>query len=142
MEDVPRAMQLVAGRTAQAFNKRQHRTGAFWEKRYTATDVESGEHLGRCLLYIDFHPVKCRKATPAQAGFHWVNMVRAKVVKHPKDWKHSGYHEIVKPKKRRQLIDRKKLVKKLDIEPDELSKQYDAWVKQALKQGNLRRNAV
>jgi putative transposase len=124
MEGVPRAIQLVAGRTAQAFNKRQRRTGAFWEKRYTATAVESGEHLGRCLLYID------------------LNMVRAKVVKHPKDWKHSGYHEIVRPKKQDRLIDRKKLVKKLDIEPNELPKQYEAWVKQALKQGNLRRNAV
>ena len=37
---------------------------------------------------------------------------------------------------------RKKLVKKLDIDPDELPKQYDAWVNQALKQGTLRRNAV
>jgi hypothetical protein len=31
-------------------------------------------------------------------------MVRAKVVKHPKDWKHSGYHEIVRPKKQDRLI--------------------------------------
>ncbi len=124
MEGIPRAVQLIAGRTAQVYNKNHHRSGAFWEKRYTATAIESGEHLARCMLYID------------------LNMIRAGVVKHPKDWMHCGYHEIVKPKKRNQLLDRKKLINKLDIEEEELVKQYNVWIKEALRKGNLTRDAI
>ena len=71
---IPRAVQLLAGRTAQVFNLRNNRRGAFWEDRYHATAVESGEHLGRCLTYIN------------------LNMVRAGVVKHPEQWDNCGYH--------------------------------------------------
>jgi putative transposase len=58
---IPRSLQLVAGRTAQAYNRRKNRNGAFWEDRYHATAVDTDEHLFRCMVYIDFHPVKCRK---------------------------------------------------------------------------------
>jgi putative transposase len=51
-------MKLVAGRTGQEYNQRKNRRGAYWEDRYHATAVESGEHLARCLVYIDIHPVK------------------------------------------------------------------------------------
>ena len=57
-EVIPKSLQLVAGRTAQQYNERRHRKGAFWQDRYHATAVESGEHLARCLIYIDIHPVK------------------------------------------------------------------------------------
>jgi putative transposase len=30
-------MQLIAGRTAQEYNRRKHRDGAFWEDRYHTT---------------------------------------------------------------------------------------------------------
>ena len=36
---IARSMQLVAGRTAQEFNQRKGRKGAFWEDRYHATAV-------------------------------------------------------------------------------------------------------
>ncbi len=62
---IPKSMQLVAGRTAQEYNQRKNRSGAYWEDRYHATAVESGDHLARCLVYID------------------TNMVRADVVSHP-----------------------------------------------------------
>ena len=42
---IPKSMQLIAGRTAQEFNRRKDRKGAFWEDRYHATIVETGEHL-------------------------------------------------------------------------------------------------
>jgi putative transposase len=32
-------MQLIAGRTGQAYNNRKKRKGAFWEDRYHATAV-------------------------------------------------------------------------------------------------------
>ncbi|MGD9900789.1 MAG: hypothetical protein AB7T22_16810 [Calditrichaceae bacterium] len=39
-----------------------------------------------------------------------MNMVRAGVVKHPKDWEHGGYNEIQNPKKRYRMIDHKNLM--------------------------------
>lgn len=33
-------MQLIAGRTAQEYNQRKNRQGAFWEERYHATAIE------------------------------------------------------------------------------------------------------
>jgi len=80
-------MQLVAGRTGQEYNRRKKRKGAFWEDRYHATAIEDGEHLLRCMIYID------------------MNMVRAGVVGHPEKWPHSGYREIQKPRRKYRLID-------------------------------------
>ena len=124
MEGIPRTVQLVAGRTAQVFNKKKGRSGAFWEKRYSATAIESGEHLFRCMLYID------------------TNMVRAGVVKHPKDWEHCGYHEVIKPKRKNKLLDRKKLAHRLDVDLEDLPKQYATWLKEALRKGNLSRDEI
>ncbi len=64
---IAKSMQLIASRTAQEFNVRKNRHGAFWEDRYHATAVDSGYHLINCLIYID------------------LNMVRAGVVKHPSE---------------------------------------------------------
>ena len=69
-------------------------------------------------------------------------MVRAKVVKHPRKWEHGGYHEIVKAKQRYRTINRKEVTRLLDVEEKELGRQYQGWIKEALKQGNLLRNAV
>ena len=124
MEGIPRTVQLVAGRTAQVFNKKKGRSGAFWEKRYSATAIESGEHLTRCMLYID------------------LNMVRAGVVKHPKDWEHCGYHEVIQPKRKNKLLDRKKLADRLDVDEEDLPKQYATWLKEALRKGNLSRDEI
>jgi len=55
---IPRLIQLVAGRVGQVYNKRKNRKGAFWENRYQATAVQTDEHLARCFMYIDLHPVK------------------------------------------------------------------------------------
>ena len=88
---IARSMQLVAGRTAQEYNQRKGRKGAFWEDRYYATAVETDTHLAKCLIYID------------------LNMVRAGVVSHPEQWPHSGYHEIQRPGQRYRIINRKQL---------------------------------
>src|SRR5690606_27539157 len=89
---IARSLQLIAGRTAQSFNRRKGRKGAFWEDRYHATAVESGTHLIRCLVYID------------------LNMVRAGVVRHPSQWAHGGYREIQAPPTRYRIIDMDSLV--------------------------------
>lgn len=84
---IARSMQLIAGRTAQAYNQRKARLGAFWEDRYHATAIETGAHLHRCLVYID------------------LNMVRAGAVSHPEEWSHSGFREIQQPPERYRIID-------------------------------------
>ncbi len=86
-DEIAKSMQLIAGRTAQAYNQRKRRKRTFWEDRYHATAVATDEHLMRCLVYID------------------LNMVRAGVVKHPCDWAESGYGEIQDPHKRYAVID-------------------------------------
>ena len=52
------SMQLIAGRTAQEYNQRKNRHGAFWEDRYHATAIEADDHLHRCLAYIDLNMVR------------------------------------------------------------------------------------
>ena len=83
---IPKSIQLTAGRTGQEYNQRKKRQGAFWQDRYHATAVESGEHLLRCIIYID------------------LNMVRAGVVAHPSQWAWSGYNEIQNPRRKCVLI--------------------------------------
>jgi putative transposase len=83
---IPNSMKLAAGRTGQEYNQRKNRKGAYWEDRYHATAVESGDHLARCMVCID------------------TNMVRAGVIDHPSQWPFSGYNEIQKPKRKNILI--------------------------------------
>jgi putative transposase len=83
---IPDAIGLIAARTAQEYNRRKRRTGAFWEDRYHSTAIEDGEHLLRCLVYID------------------LNMVRAGVVSHPSEWPHGGYNEIQTPRRKNVII--------------------------------------
>lgn len=90
--NISAGLQLIAGRTAQAYNARKRRPGAFWEDRYHATAIETDEHLWRCLVYID------------------LNMVRAGVVTHPVHWSHGGYQEIQSPRARHGIIDHSALL--------------------------------
>jgi hypothetical protein len=55
---------------------------------FHATLVEEGSYLWRCLCYIE------------------LNMVRAGVVSHPREWEWVGYHEIMGQRKRYRLLDR------------------------------------
>ncbi|GAB6057148.1 transposase [Desulfonatronum parangueonense] len=124
-EAIPRMMQLVASRVGARYNKRRGRKGAFWEKRYHATGVETDEYLARCSLYID------------------LNMNRAGVVDHPRTWKHCGYHEIVKPKQRYRLIAVDELVRLMGM-PDtiDFSEHYSGWVANAIRKGSLSRDEI
>ncbi len=45
---IPKSIQLIAGRTAQEYNLRKKRKGAFWEDRYHATAVEADSHFIQC----------------------------------------------------------------------------------------------
>jgi putative transposase len=108
---IPNSMQLVAGRTGQEFNQRKNRKGAYWEDRYHATAVESGDHLARCVVYID------------------TNMVRAGVVSHPSMWPSCGYHEIQEPRRKNVLVDYESLQRLLGAGSyDQLRSSHKGWV--------------
>ncbi len=47
--EIAKSMQLITGRTAQEYNQRKTRKGAFWEDRYHATAVDTEEYLARCM---------------------------------------------------------------------------------------------
>ena len=120
---IPRSIQLIAGRTAREYNQRKNRKGAFWEDRYHATAAESGNHLIRCLAYID------------------LNMVRAGIVRHPDQWAYGGYHEIQNPKQRYSLVNRQKLADLLGIkDSDQLADYHRKWVEDVLTSGSNQRD--
>ena len=113
--EIARSVQLLAARTAQQYNQRKQRSGAFWEDRYHATAIEQQSHLHRCLAYID------------------LNMVRAGVVKHPQQWAHSGYREIQDPPRRYRLIDLAALSELCGFHAlHELQAAHRHWIAQAL----------
>jgi len=112
---IPKSIKLIAGRTGQEYNQRKNRKGAFWEDRYHATAVEKGEHLFRCLVYID------------------LNMVRAGVVAHPSEWLFSGYNEIQEPRRKNVLIAYEKLRTSLGFEDyDQVKLYHKKWVNEYL----------
>ena len=122
-KSIPSAIQLVAGRTGQEYNQRKRRKGAFWEDRYHATAIESGEHLRRCLVYID------------------LNMVRAGVVRHPAEWEHGGYHEIQGMRRRNTILALDALADAAEVDNRKaLAKAHREWVEDALASEAFQRN--
>jgi len=112
-----RSIQLVAVRTGQEYNQRKSRKGAFWEDRYHATIIEDGEHLLRCIVYID------------------MNMVRSGVVDHPEQWRHGGYNEIQSPRRKCILIDYNALSQLTGFNDFEsFYTSHRRWVNAALRQ--------
>jgi putative transposase len=117
---IPNSMQLVAGRVGQEFNQRKVRKGAYWEDRYHATAVESGEHLARCMAYLD------------------TNMVRAGVVSHPSKWSFCGYNEIQEPRRKNVLIDYQRLQRLIGVGTyEELRSSHKGWVEEYLGDGAI-----
>jgi hypothetical protein len=121
---ISKFMQLLESRTAQDYNNRKHRQGAFWEDRYHATAIESESHLIECMVYIS------------------LNMVRAGVVEHPVEWRESGYHEIEYPKMRYAIIDYTALLKILNIESIvKLQESQKEWIKEAMERNKNKRES-
>ncbi len=114
-EVIAQSMQLIAGRTAQAYNQRKGRNGAFWEDRYHATAIQTGESLARCLAYID------------------LNMVRAGVVNHPSEWQESGYCELQAPPRRYRIVHTSALMELVGVKDmKQLQEARAHWVESLL----------
>ncbi len=121
---IAKSIQLVAGRTGQEYNQRKKRNGAFWQDRYHATAIEDGHHLRRCLVYVD------------------LNMVRAGVVKHPRQWMFGGYNEIMQPRRKCGLIDHSKLMHLCGHDSYEsFADRYEAWVMATMSGAKLQRES-
>ncbi len=122
-ETLPRTMRLVAGRTAQNYNRRKERRGAFWEDRYHAVPIKDRSHFLECLTYID------------------LNMVRAGAVDHPREWPCAGFNEIQFPRQRYVIIDYKRLYQ-FAGEPDlaTFARQQLHRVNGKIAEGELTRN--
>ena len=118
--EIAKSMQLIAGRTAQEYNQRKKRKGAYWEDRYHATAIDTHDYLIKCLVYVD------------------MNMVRSGLVKIPDQWPQSGYNEIQQPPKRYALIDIKKLCELCGMQSvEEFKQQHKQWVEQAIASNRL-----
>ena len=123
--EIAQSMQLIAGRTAQEYNQRKGRKGAYWEDRYHATAVDSDAYLARCMVYID------------------LNMVRAGVVKHPGDWDTCGFNEIQSPPERYAIIDQQKLTELLGVADFSKAQElHRSWIDEALRSDTLQRDDV
>ena len=114
--EVAASLQLIEGCTGQAYNRRKRRGGAFWQDQYHATAVENGEHLARCVVYVD------------------LNMVRAGVVQHPAEWEVGGYHEIQHEPRRYRIVDRAALAEVLGVKLGDLARVHREWVEEALRE--------
>ena len=120
---IPQSIGLIAGRTAQVYNQRKNRKGAFWEDRYHSTAIETGEHLLQCLVYMD------------------LNMVRAGVVQHPSEWPHGGYNEIQAPRRKNVIIAYKRLYRLAGLKDYEaFQSAHQKWVQTSLEQQENRRD--
>jgi putative transposase len=123
-DEIARSMQLIAGRTAQEYNQRKQRRGAFWEDRYHATAVDTEGYLARCMVYID------------------LNMVRAGVVTHPAEWEVCGYQELRDPSARYRVVDFGALMDLLGIdELSQLQNLYASWINEGLSAENSLRDS-
>ena len=119
---IPDSIKLTAGRTGQEYNIRKNRKGAFWEDRYHATAVENNRYLRQCITYID------------------MNMVRAGVVEHPRQWEFCGYNEIQNPRQRKGIIDFDRLMRLLGFENyGDLKDVHYKWVEGAIQTDNFKK---
>ncbi|MFK7861933.1 MAG: transposase, partial [Granulosicoccus sp.] len=118
------SMQLINTRTAKEMNQRHQRRGLLWQDGFQVTVIQTNAHLARCMNYID------------------MNMVRAGVVLHPKDWRCGGYYESINPVKRGGRIDQSSTRKLLKFDSTKaLQTARDGWIAQKLASTDHRRES-
>lgn len=109
-------MRHLEGEFASYYNRRKRRHGTFWNERYHSTLIEDGSHFWNCMHYID------------------MNMVRARVVDHPGNWRWCGYQEISCRRRRYQILELPELLQLAGItDLGSLAAWYEIQLDQALK---------
>jgi len=114
-------MHDLQGQFAEWYNFRRKRGNQYWGGRYHATMIESGTHLWNCMTYID------------------LNMVRAGVVRHPREWKWCGYDELIGTRKRYTVLSMDKVVELVGGgDREQFARDYAAALEDAIDRGDLR----
>lgn len=72
-DSVPRTMQTLGRRYVRYVNTIYRRTGTLWEGRYRAAPIDGEAYFLACCRYIELNPV------------------RARMVRHPRDYRWSSY---------------------------------------------------
>lgn len=114
-ENISAALQFLHGGIAQKFNILKEREGSFWTNRFFSTRIQSGEHLRRCLFYMD------------------LNMLRAGTVSHPSEWKHCAWREFHGKTQRYRIVNMPILLRRLGFDDEaNFRKWYDATMREKL----------
>jgi putative transposase len=122
---VSAAMHFLQGSFAGDWNRRKGREGAFWRGRYHPTLVQSGQHLSRCLFYID------------------LNMVRAGACEHPAEWLGGAFREICGERQRYRIVNRERLLWCLGMPGDRsFAAWYRATIEEEVARGRGQRQAL
>jgi len=109
--EISDALRYLHGQMGQWHNIQKETSGSFWSDRFHSTRIQSGEHLARCMLYID------------------LNMVRAGVVGHPAEWTHSAYRELKGERQRCRIINTPRLLNCLAMKDEET---FRSWHERTL----------
>ncbi len=72
-DSLPRTMQSLGRRYVRHVNAAHRRTGTLWEGRYRAAPIDTETYFLACCRYIELNPV------------------RARMVRHPRDYRWSSY---------------------------------------------------
>ncbi len=119
---ISRMIQTADGEFASSYNSRKNRSGPYWEDRYHCTMVDSGEYLWNCIQYVD------------------LNMVRAGVVSHPRDWEWCGYRELLGERVRYRLLDVERICEMLGLDDVESFRvEYSRRIEHAIEARRLNR---
>jgi len=114
---VSETMRFLSGAVAQDYNRAKRREGSVWGSRFHSTLIESGEHLCRCLFYIE------------------MNMVRAGAVTRPSEWLGGAYREHMGLRQRYRIIDTDVLCRCLACGPlDRFRSWYAATIEEQCSQ--------
>ena len=118
-------VQSLGRRYVQYINKKYKRTGTLWEGRFKSSLVSKDSYLIACSRYIELNPV------------------RAKMVKHPKDYPWSSYGFRAEGKKD-SLLDEDPIYRGLGKTPKERQIRYKEWFKGSISDDELNqiRNAT
>lgn len=121
-KSISQMMDLIEGAVAGHYNRRKQRSGAFWTGRYHATLIDTGDYLWNCLKYVE------------------LNMVRARVVKHPQEWRWNSYAELMGQRERYRILAIPRLLDLLGgWDEATFRKRYNEEIEYALQAGALKR---
>ena len=108
------AMKHLNAVYTQRFNKKHHRTGHLFQGRFKALVVEKDTYLKELCRYVVLNPV------------------RARMVKHPKDWKWSSYRATVGLEKPEKWLEVDWVLGQFGKERREAQKAYKRFVEEGM----------